>query len=1696
MRTLKRVLSAALACIMTLSLCVTPMFADAASTPPYEGDHSGSITVTVRDSVSQEPIAGARVQLEDITAGRFQTYEIKTTDKKGQVSWNKLSSGQYRLTQIAVPDEYELNTKAQVLWLDTNVEPHRTKEIMNDAESALYIYRFDPDPNNSFKPLAGAVFEVKNTAGAVVYKGVTNEEGYYRIPHIPDGEYIITEVKAPDGYELTEMSQTVKIETGRGPFEKAFSGRKSASITIICRDSFSGVGIPGTTWEIRESNGNQPSTTAHNLTTNESGLAYLGDLSNGTYIITQKTVAKGYVPRMETATVQITSEVQNVVQTFYNTKYGSITVYVEDAVAGRPLAGCKFTLYDSDNHVVAGPVTSNAQGEVTFHEVPDGNYRIVAESPEGWVMDVTSASVTIAGGQSERVPFTATQQGSIRITSYDAANPMKTLPNTDYTITKMDGTVVGNYTTQSDGSVTIGPLPSGYYIVTQTDVPDGYVMVSSSKTVNVVAGKVTPVSFYNRARPFVTVSTIIDGTDTPIPGSRVSLVNEKGVVVAQGITGQDGTYTFEDLAPGTYTAKYDGAPEGYTIVVDSDIVVVTTQKAGQAVLTADKHSAIVVTKLDAQSKAPLPGAVFLIRDSLGREVETITTGVDGTASTQVLKPGRYTIHEMFAPNGYVPDTNARTVTVENNKTTLATFTNVEKSAIVVYAYDKGGNPMANVPFIVYRATDGKEIAQIISNSAGVATTDIVEPGNYIVTEATIPEGYNLVNSTQSHILVKAGEPTYVRFIHVPLSSIQIQTVDAASGEAIQGAVYQVMQANGDFKANFTTDENGEAFTQPLTPGTYYVKQIVAADGYLLNTTTQTIEVYRDQVNLAKFFCKQMSRIVIQCTVQGSEFGLDGCTFTVEDSTGKEVFHGTTDNSGLLTTGDLTPGRYTVKQIAVKDGYTVVQRERTVDVTLNEATTVKFEQVPHTSIIIQLTDAQDPSKGLANSKFQVEQQGGKFTTEVTTDASGVAMTKELPAGTYMVHQMTAPEGYLLDESYQWAVVSPGQPTKLEFVNNRISGLVIQALTEGDHKGLPGAVFEIYHENGKLVTTVTTDSTGVVTVPNLTPDTYLIKEITVPSGYTAKTTSQKVVVSTDESTTATFYHTTESILTVNLKDEQTGAVLSGGVFRVFAANGDIVGEYTTNASGQFVISTLPAGKYTVEQIKAPDGYVLDPTPHYVTIKDNQPVVLDVFNAAVSGLRIINTCKQTGAPIGGNEFKITTYDGKLVGNYTTNSAGIINVSLQPGTYTVYQTYVADGYVKNDEVWNVTIKAGINTTLEVQNEQESRIIVKVVDKTTGKGVYNVELEIKDFGNNYIGRFRTDNNGYVYLDEVLKAGRYKVHMLNVPDGYILDTVPKTIEVRTGETTELIWKIEGQQGQVTVVTYAGEDSAMMQIRKNSKIGGAVYTITDLSGKIVGTMTGDANGEAHSGALPIGTYFIQQTTPPTGFQLNAAKLTVNVTSKNDNIRVEVYNRAAVYNMTVSAHGQSTAVAGGQTKYYFTNIKNASTSNMTNFYISIKIPTDAMRAVRFDTGTFNYQTYYNVEYKTNLNDWRVLAQGCNSKSNYNYDLSTRSLALGMGEYVTDVRMVFPTVISNFAQAMSPTLLCQVLATVPTGYQAQLRVEVGGQTASYGNSVTGGWANGGWNNGGNPTGGWNTGASSFTTYIYGQNIRYPDHLPKTGY
>ena len=297
MRKFKRALCSLLAIVMCLGMLPTAAFAADPDSPPYEGDHSGSITVTARDTVTGDLLDGVTFQLEDITAGRFFTYEQKTTTASGSVTWTGLSSGTYRVTQTDVPDDYILETHMKTVYLDTTVQKDYPIEFRNQAEAALYIYRFDPDPATGFKPLAGAQFKVQNTQTQEVFTGTTNDQGYLVIPNIPDGEYLITETKAPEGYNETPNSRTIKIVAGNDiPYVVEFCGDELSSITIINRDISTLEPIAGSHWKITDADG---STIYNDLVTNSAGLAYAPNLEPGTYVIQQTRVANGYIEELQ-----------------------------------------------------------------------------------------------------------------------------------------------------------------------------------------------------------------------------------------------------------------------------------------------------------------------------------------------------------------------------------------------------------------------------------------------------------------------------------------------------------------------------------------------------------------------------------------------------------------------------------------------------------------------------------------------------------------------------------------------------------------------------------------------------------------------------------------------------------------------------------------------------------------------------------------------------------------------------------------------------------------------------------------------------------------------------------------------------------------------------------------------------------------------------------------------------------------------------------------------------------------------------------------------------------------------------------------------------------------------------------------------------------------------------------------------------
>lgn len=1594
MKTSKKLLCVVLVVLMCVSLIPGSVFA--------APDKTGTITVTVKDTLTDKPVNGASIRLDVLDNNEVKGSTTKKTGSDGTATWSDLSSGWYRIVEESVPDGYVLNTNAIVDYYDFNKNDKPKVEIKNRVTNTLYVFRVDETTGNG---LSGASYEVKDGSNQTVASGSTDKNGMLLIPHMPAGTFTICETKTPADHTSKQKTQSVTIPANSAaPTVAVFSDASGSSIVIFNYDMATGKPIQGSTWKIDNTDGD---TDVDSASANESGIVVVPNVTAGSYDISELTVADGYKAELVTKSVTIGSDPETSVLVASNKKPGKVTIFVGDYRDGAAVEGTLCELQSLKGETVAGPAQTKDNGTVTFEDVEDGQYVLKIVPPSTFKVALALDKLTVYGGGDYSASVPVTGRGSIEIYAYDASTKAE-LSGATLTVKKTDGSKIGDFTTDEHGKVTVPGLKAGIYTVTETTAPKGYIVNPETYSVVVKLGETSEVNVPHYTTPHVLVHCYVKGTVTPIAGSVVTLVNERTSTSVEGTVGEDGSFIFDKLEAGNYVVKYTSAPDDYNIYTVSQKVTVTATESPSVVLYATRSSSITIHNVDEETGSALPGAVFSVKDATGKIVDVVTADMKGCAVTKPLAPGNYTVFEVTASDGYVPTVAYQTVTISENSQPELTFLNKKASSIVVYAYTNTEVAVPGVTYILYDAITDEEVASAVTNAAGVAVFDDVEPGIYTVVESVIPEGYMVVNPTQTNIRVLSGDPVYLRYVHVPLSTITIQTVDTLTGEGIPGAEYLIVSEDGSFRKNYTADENGEIVTESLAIGTYYVKQVVAPKGYLLNTTTQTITVYRDDSALAKFFNDPMSGITVECLVTGANFGIPGVVVTIENEAGKEIARGTTNEEGIFSLTELDPGAYTVKVVSMPNGYECIQKERTITVTTGTSSSVKFEFTGDNRLIVNLTDKDDPSKGLAGSKFRVEAVNGNFVIDIVTDASGKAKTGALPNGTYTVHQIEAPEGYLLDQSYQWVEIDETANCVLDFTNSRISGLELRALDE-DGYGISGVKFEVWTLNEKLVTTVVTDKTGVATVGSLAPDTYLVKEISTPGSYTALTLTQNCTITTGRYTTLTFYHTEKAYVTIKATEAVSGNPIYGATFVITTANGSYVGEYTTNKSGVVSVSRLSAGTYNIYQSNVPDGYVIDSLSRTFTVVDGEPTMIHYVNELLSG----------------------------------------------------------------------------------------ICVRFYDAETSAPIYGVVMEVRDKNNNYIGRFTSNNLGEVDLTDVLSAGRYVLAILSVPTPYEMDNVPKTIDVASGNTTTVRWALNKTPGQLTITTYSGEDNPMMNVRKNSTLPGAIYNIYNASGILVRTIVSDGTGNAYSGMLSAGTYYVQQMAAPMGWQVNAVRFAVNISANNDNVRVEVYNKAANYETYVRANGPASITAGEDATFYYV-VENKSTCAMDNFFLHIKVPTDVMRTYTFHTGTFSgAATTYYVEYKTNMNDYRQLATGLNSKSNYGYDLSSQSLGLQAGEYVTDIRMVFAKAVSGFTQSMAPTLSCYVLTTVIGNTQATMRAEVGGMAGSYSDASNGGQFGSNTGSGTTTPSGWTTGSSEFTVWVIGcpQN-ELPDTLPKTGF
>ncbi|WP_340030948.1 SpaA isopeptide-forming pilin-related protein [Bacillus tropicus] len=1171
------------------------------------------------------------------------------------------------------------------------------------------------------------------------------------------------------------------------------------------------------------------------------------------------------------------------------------------------LKDAKFDVIDKDNNVVA-TVTTNEKGIAEVKDLPFGDYFVKEISaPEGYIKVDTPVKVTIDNTNVMKIVMKNTKKvenGQFKLLKKDSESG-QLLPGAKFDVIDKDGKVVETIVTDDKGEALSKQLPVGSYTLKEVEAPKGYELSSSSVSVDVEVNKVVTVDVVNKKIPEKVTGQFeivkVDAEDkTKVLSDAEFEVYKDGKKVETLRTDKTGKVVSQKLEPGTYTLKETKAPQGYKLLKEEIEVVVEANKVVEVqVENAKELGSLQVTKKDAESGKVLEGAEFRLKNENGQVVgETKTTNKDGVVKFENLVPGKYTLEETKAPEGYKAVEVTVEVNVVANEVVKQEVMNEKLTGqfeiVKVDAEDKA-KVLSDAEFEVYK--DGKKVETLRTDKTGKVVSQKLEPGTYTLKETKAPQGYKLLKE-EIEVVVEANKVVQVQVENAKeLGSLQVIKKDAESGKVLEGAEFKLKNEAGQVVGETkTTNKDGVVKFENLVPGKYTLEETKAPEGYKAVEVTVEVNVVANEVVKQEVMNEKLTGQfeIVKVDANDKTKLLSGAEFEVYKD-GKKVAELKTDESGKVMSPKLPLGEYTVKETKAPEGYKLSNKEWKVTIQ-NENEIVKLEAENEKilgSLQIIKTDDKDQTKRLAGAEFTLKDVKGNVVKEgITTDKSGTVKVDGLVPGEYTLEETKAPEGYELTKQVIHVTVDGEKIVDVKVANSKSLGQfeIVKVDAEDKAKVLSDAEFEVY-KDGKKVETLRTDKTGKVISQKLEPGKYTLKETKAPQGYTLLKEEIEVVVEANKVVQVQVENAKElGSLQVIKKDAESGKVLEGAEFKLKNEAGQVVGETkTTNKDGIVKFENLVPGKYTLEETKAPEGYKVLEVTVEVNVVANEVVKQEVKNEKVTGqFEIVKVDAEDKAKVLSDaEFEVYK-DGKKVETLRTDKTGkVISQKLEPGTYTLKETKAPQGYKLLKEEIEVVVEANKVVQVQVENAKElgSLQVIKK-DAESGKVLEGAEFKLKNEAGQVVGETKTTNKDGVVKFENLVPGKYTLEETKAPEGYKVLEVTVEVNVVANEVVKqevLNEKVKEEiTGQLEITKVDANDT-------NKTLAGAVFEIWK-DGTKIDTLTSDENGKATLKELDPGDYILKEVQAPEGYELSDKEIEFTISNqKFEVVKLQITNK---------------------------------------------------------------------------------------------------------------------------------------------------------------------------------------------------------------
>ena len=908
--------------------------------------------------------------------------------------------------------------------------------------------------------------------------------------------------------------------------------------------------------------------------------------------------------------------------------------------------------------------------------------------------------------------------------------------------------------------------------------------------------------------------------------------------------------------------------------------------------------------------------------------------------------------------------------VETTNKVSLNVTWTKQAEISIVKNDKDtGNHLAGAIYGVYRdkecsdlitqmpETDKKGASKVIIEKTQdvVYVKEIQPPANYQADSTVYPVDINIGKTSTKNVL---NERTYAK-IH--LIKEDAQTGANPQGDAtLEGAVYGlyarenivhpdgttgIVHKAGDLVSTLKVDQKGDAVVKDLYLGKYFVKEIQAPEGYLLDETEHDVE----------------------CSYEG------GTVPTIER---------------------------TVKstELVMKQPFQIIKAANNGETDADLLKGAGFSAYLKSS----LEKKEDGSYDFSHAEPVILTADGK--TEMFTDEKGYACSIPLPYGTYIVRETTTPHNYKPVEDFEITIRenNPDKPQVWKVLLDKEFSAKLKIIKKDDETKKPvlvaGTEFKIYDlDHKKYVEQVTTyptvtvhksfftDSQGYLILPkDLEIGHYRIEEVTAPDGYVVNKNYVEITVDSD-----TAYEVDgvsgDVIIEVSYEDQPVKGnlivykkgemlsgfendfiykeqYLSGAEFEVRAAEDictpdhqkdadgnrivlyakdTLVTTITTGESGKAVAKDLPLGRYYVVETKAPEGFVLNPEPVKVALtyqdqdtpiveaeaivgNDRQKVAISVEKQDAENGQVLS-----GAVFGIYNKKDIRANGKVLVKADTllqemtsdeNGMATCTLDLPFGEYYVKELKAPEGFVSSDEVLEFAAEYQGQETKIVslqavkKNEPTTAEFTKS-DLTTGVELEGARLKVMDKDGNVIDEWTSEKDKPHVIKRLVVGETYTLHEEFAPYGYLKATDVTFTVKDTAEVQKVEMKDEVPKG-LLIINKKGEFLEKITLLDNvkgtvehffeyitgnlSEVTFEVYAAEDIKAadgvsadhykkdELVGTITTDEKGIAKMEDLPVGKYYVKEVKTAHGFVLDGEPRFVDLTYRDQDTPVVTFD----------------------------------------------------------------------------------------------------------------------------------------------------------------------------------------------------------------